>query len=141
MRRGIKERKKGVLSKIKNRLLLIYASHTEPMEFLTALLAVGWGVWMLLPTESFLFFRQYWFLLVVAQEEIWGWMFVSVGLASLFSLIEGSVMRRRILMFCIFMFWLFLAAAFAITEPTLPITFFYSVMALATMWTFIRLKR
>lgn len=124
----------------KQRMLLIWRSHTEPTELSSGMFAIGWGLWMMLPPTDFLTLRQYWFLLEVASEFVWGiWVFL-LGFFIIWSVIYGKKVFRRLGMFAIMLLWMFLTVSFAVVSPALPSTVLFGIMAGKAFWAFVRLK-
>jgi hypothetical protein len=119
------------------------AASTEIGELVSALLAMAWGFWMLLPWSTFSAAPRVYVTLqwLCNSEVVWGLFYLLVGIAQLVSVIRGNIKPRMILSFIAALSWLLLALCFAfgaIETPGLPI---FGLHALAAARVYLKLAR
>jgi hypothetical protein len=116
---------------------------THLMELFNALAAMGWGLWLLLPTHAFaadpFLYRE---LARLAPDVVWGVAAVALGALGLAALLgDGRESRARIAV-GLFFGWLFLVLLLGLSTSwrttAVPI---YTLLALSAGWVYVRLER
>ncbi len=104
---------------LKDRLLgILFYYHSDLTEFALSVFAVAWGLWLLLPFPTFaaehaLYARME----QIAPEEIWGGVFVLLGVWQLAAWLAGWHRGRRWLSLLGFFAWLDVTLQLAVGEP------------------------
>lgn len=125
--------------KFSDRLKSIWLCQTEPTEFFAALITLAWGLWIQLPTESFVFQVQYWWLSILGEHTI-GFIAIALGVLALVALFSNSRPLRLASSFAQFCFWVFLTAMLVMTAWQLPVVSYSLLMIVKCAWITIRLK-
>lgn len=117
---------------------------THLMELFNGLAALGWGLWLLLPTHTFaadpFLYRE---LARVAPDVVWGAAATALGTLGLVTLLgPGSREGRARIAVAEFFGWLFLLLLLGLSTDwrttAVPV---YTLLALAAGWVYVRLER
>ena len=119
---------------------ILIERHTEPTEAGVMGLGILYGLFLLLPFDSFTspVFRV---LLSVAPEAVWGCLSLGYGLAMLVGIAGYSEWLRSNAVFAASGHWLFVATSAFLGSPLTPAWVVYSAVAGASIWAFIRVQR
>lgn len=120
---------------------VVWQSDPEPCEFIVGLRAVCWGLWLLLPMDTFgSLAPAYRTLAQLAPETVWGaWMF-GLGVAVCWGITFGSLRLRRRLQFVHFLSWALISGAFLVANPAAAATQ-HLVTAVVCGWVYLRIGR
>ncbi len=127
-----------VLLRIKEILL---RRDIEYAELQACLLSVLWGVWLLFlnPFDDPRGQHLYGIMMSYAADEIWGTLFLVLGVLQLYALASNKPNERAIFMLFSFAWWsaIFLTQVVAVpSSMTVPTTFLFS---LSSAWGFVRI--
>ena len=111
---------------------------TEPAELLGVILTTLWGLWLLLPMQTFHSSVAY-NALAVVPEWLLGSVLLVIGMHAGAALRDGRVSRRREAALSMFGGWFAIAAAFAWGDITNTGVVVYGVVAVAAGWVYLRL--
>lgn len=97
------------------RMLLLY--DWEIVEVQGAILKIAWGIWLILPMQTFATSQVYSGLAAVTRnEDVWGTFLILLGISHFVGVAVGGKWRRRFVMLAA-MFWLFSSISFFIARP------------------------
>lgn len=106
----------------------------EIVEVIGASFKIVWGIWLLLPFQTFYGTVVYDALSTVTTEKGWGLFILILGSIHLAAIINGVIKYRRFMLMIGCMFWVFITVVFAITRigsglvpMTMVLSFFLAV--------------
>lgn len=88
----------------------------EIVEVQAAFFKIGWGVWLLLPFQTFTNTGGYSVLASLAKEPIIGIFITAIGILHIIAIISHNIKFRRNMIFFSIMFWLFMCFVFGLTR-------------------------
>lgn len=123
-----------LLSNIK--AFIIRAAYLDPemTHVIASFLAIGWGMWLLLPGDSFGHSPTYATMATLAREEVWGSIFVVLGSLKLYALINYFPKLLATAGALAAGMWAFVAVVFTMANPTSTATPIYTCICLASTW-------
>jgi len=117
--------------------------HTSsfPLEVFTAVPAILWGFWLLLPLDTFSASLTYTVMASVASELAWGLYFLLVGVLQILA-IHGIILRWRRAMAVVSLFsWTFMDLGFWLSGSASAAAVVYLSFVLAAIWLVVLLYR
>ncbi len=120
---------------------ILWRRDIEYAEFQSCTIALLWGLWLLLfqPFDSPILQAIYGYMMSYAADEVWGVMFLVLGVGQTYALIVRNQPMRAGLMLLSFAWWSSIFLMQAVQTPgTLPVptTFMF---ALSSAWGFVRI--
>lgn len=113
---------------------MIFKYDWDIVEIEGAIFKIVWGIWLLLPFETFDGQEVYTALKSIAPETLWGALVLGLGLGHLIAIAYGTAKWRRHFILAACMFWIFISVTFSISRIgsaliplTIVITFFLSI--------------
>lgn len=123
------------------RRIRVFDVSPSPIEFLTAVMCLVWGAWLLLPFDTF-HSSHVWMKMEAAMSEwAWGAFFLSTGLAHILVFFRVGISGRTIWEFWNFAIWTYVGITFVQSLPGSLAGPTYLVFALANAWAYLRLRR
>lgn len=114
---------------------ILRESSTEPVELLSALIALLLGVRILDPTtEAFTSSSAYALLEAMAPELAWGIIITTFGVAKILVICYGSRGLASIFAAIMGSFWAFLALLFLLSPSPSTIAALFAILALSCWW-------
>lgn len=121
--------------------VLLTERDIEAAEGISAASAVGWGLVVALPVDTFALSRSYALMAAWAPESAWGLGIALLGLVQAAALYRDWRRPRRVMACLAFSLWLFLAALFGYSStwysPAVPA---FLVLAAFSSWAYLRLS-
>jgi len=121
---------------------LLWRRDFDSAEFLTAMIAVVWGLWLLNPAWiTYTVSPSYAALALLVPEEILGAAMVVVALSQIVALLIDARCWRRVTALMMAAAWMFAGISFLwsnVPDSSGPT---YVLLALAETWAFLRLGR
>lgn len=108
----------------------------EIVEIEGAIFKISWGIWLLLPFQTFKSIQGY---AGIATENYWGWGLLLLGTIHLLSIASGRLFIRRWITFIAFLFWIFTVVLIWSQAPTAALLPLFSVIAFFMGLNFLRL--
>ena len=118
--------------------IIVTASPTM-MELFSAITALGWGVLLLLPYDTFGSSSIYVTMSALAPEELWGIALLGGGFLQLAAVLHGKISPRKLTAMFATASWAFIAAMFASSSIYSTGVVVYGVMTLFAAWIYFRL--
>lgn len=117
----------------------IYNSHSsKPTEIITGIASLFWGIWLLLPIQSF-GTASYAFINSLAPESAWGgFMLVSGSLQLLFA-VRGNFHSREVSMKFSALGWAFIATGFILSGTWSTAIPMYTIVSISAYWASLKL--
>ena len=112
---------------------------TWALEYFLAYQSTVWGVWLLLPFDSFDVVPSAYTVLGLVPEPIWGLIFTSHGLAYLTVLWHGRTDLCRYAALVLGWLWLTVLVSLLLTVPLAPSTPAYACYVMACSVAYVRL--
>ena len=113
----------------------LFSYDWEVVEIEGAFFKLAWGIWLLMPWDTFKSVTVY----VGLSENVWGWGLFTVGTLHLISVFRGSIFARRWFAFFGSGFWAFNAIAIFLQSHTAALIPLFSIMSLFMLINFYRL--
>ena len=106
---------------------------TSPLEIILALESSAWGLWLILPIDTFGTNPAFAVLKIFPGEAWTGAIVLSIGLLTAISLITRNITFRRNVSILSMLIWSYIDYSFwaAATASTAPITYFVFVVLVA----------
>ncbi len=118
----------------KKALGVIYNEYSpKPIEFMSAVAMTLWGLWLLLPWDTFST-PAYAFMSNIAPEAVWGLAMFFIGIVQFGYVIYGTLAHRRVSMKLASLVWIFIAVNFSIARIESTAVPIYTVFAIAAYW-------
>lgn len=117
---------------------VVIKGDTHPTSLFMAMLLVLWGVWLLLPFNTFTETSIWQAMAPIAGENVWGLVFLGLGLAEIATLYWHLLTWHNALMLVNFSLWSFISAGFWFSLPTSVAPPTYSLVALFAAWVYLR---
>lgn len=114
----------------------IFSYDWEIVEIEGAIFKIMWGIWLLLPFQTF---RQISGYTAISTENIWGFGLLFLGLVHFGAITSGKIRLRRWITFIAFLFWLFTILLIFKQSPTAALLPLFAVIAFFMGLNFIRL--
>lgn len=117
------EAKTGLVKQIRR---LVFSYDWEIVEVQGALFKIIWGIWLLLPFNTFQGLDVYSVLAGVMNETAWAVVLLFLGSLHFLTITTGSIKWRRVMIFVACMFWIFISIVFGLARigsALIPITF------------------
>ncbi len=111
---------------------LIFGTHTDFFELFNALLLIVWGVWLILPFETFKTTKAFTVLDTYTHEVVFGFIPLLIGLYILYTLVTLRIARRRYGILTASAFWIFISIIIGssnITSTGVPIYAFIAIFS------------
>ena len=125
------------------RLRRLWFSDTAPVEIVSALSALFWGVSLAIPGDTFAFRASYYKPMAdLAPEWAWAVGFLALGMLQLVGVLSQATCGRacRWLMGCLaVMAWVAISCTVSMRWPPSAGSMPHLVLALAALWAFVRL--
>ncbi len=120
---------------------ILWKRDFEFAELLSGLTAALWGLWLLLPWDTFEPSPGFSVMRVLAPEWGWGLVMTFIGISQLYALLIDE--RRPRLNFSLMASaaWVFIATAVGWANPTGTGVIIFSMFALSAFWAFLRIGR
>lgn len=121
---------------------------TDPVELLISLMTIGWGVWVINPywntfaNPAYASMQQLANFVLqgsIGHEILWGSVFCFVGVMQFLSLLADNRQYRTIAIILSGWLWTFVTLTFVTSNIAVTAVPSYAIIALATLWTHIRL--
>lgn len=112
----------------------------EAAEAIAALAALGWGIILLAPADTFGSSVSFHALSLLISEPMTGAIMLIVGLTGLTALFANWHYVRRHMTFIMFVVWFFLTWLFWISNFWTTGTAIYPLLAAAAGWAYLRLR-
>lgn len=106
-----------------------------------ALYALVYGLWLLLPIDTFGSAPVFAGLKQIAPEPVWGLIIAGSGAAKMAALRWGNTLARRAILFWLFILWMFLAASVALANAGSTAVPTYVLMAGGAGYCYVRMGR
>lgn len=119
-------------------LYIIQKSDTKPVELLSLITILAWGLLIVIPNVS-LGGSAFRILSKLAPEPIWGFIAIAIGLLAVYGLLfNGDTFRLWVLFFKT-IFWACLASGTLFGNPMIPGWILYAALSISSGWAFVRL--
>lgn len=125
---------------LKRMLYKISCVDPKPLETITAVQSISWGMWLLLPMNTFSASGTYSVMGLLASEEFWGILFVVLGVSQIVSMRVFSVRLRGMIATAMMFSWIFVDLGFWLSGSTSAAAITYSTFALASIWSVVALS-
>ena len=130
------------MEKARKRLLAIWHAPTAgPSEIILALIAVAYGVGLLLPRDEFSIYRSQGEMATTFSENAWGLMLTAAGSCRIVSVLMAYFHGRLLTTLILIALWLYLSFSFLTASPLNPRVVALSTLALCDCWTLFRIRR
>jgi hypothetical protein len=123
-----------------NDLAARYNIFRAKMETQDSILMLLFGVWLFFVDRSADCPHSYKVLLSVARQEIWGIVFVSIGLTSLVTIEHGTMWLRKWILLVQSGLWVFIFCAAYISDWRAPSVPIYFILGISGFYSFLCLK-
>lgn len=120
---------------------ILLCGEYKPVFFFSALAAVLFGMWLLIPNDTFGTSPTYMVMAMIASDEVWGLAFLLSGIAAIFSIVYSSVYVQRWFAILILALWTFISASFFVSNPYATGGITYFIRAVSTFWVVFRIWR
>jgi hypothetical protein len=117
---------------------LLFGTHTDFFELFNSVLITGWGLWLLLPFETFSSTNAFAVLDVFIAEELFGLIPLIIGVYIIYTLIAMRIKRRRYGLLAASAFWIFISIIIAISNISFVGVVVYAVIALFSAISYLR---
>ena len=111
----------------------------EYIEMMSGMLALFWGIILLLPFDTFSSTPSYFAMQTIAPEIAWGLAVAIGGMAQMISVLFLSNYARKLTAGISIFIWWFVAGMFIVSNSISTAVPVYSIIALSSSWSFIRL--
>ena len=118
---------------------IVVSADPTTTELFTGMLAVSWGLLLILPIDTFGSTKNYTTMEVLAPEMVWAALMFAVGLIQVAAVIYGKVKARKIPAMMSTMLWIFITFMFVSANPASASIAAYAVVSLFSIWTYLRL--
>lgn len=119
---------------------LPFCSTIRALDLIVSLIAVAWGLWLLVPWWEVFDVSTSYDAFSVLPENAWGLIAFLVGAAQLASVLSCRRKARRATAMVATGFWCFVVMAFVLGDFRSTATAIYPFIALANMVVFLRLN-
>lgn len=119
---------------------LLFTGSFDRVQLLMGLVAVAWGLHMLLAFGSYRHVTHYRVLSELAPEWFWGFCLAAFGAAKITVLLFGDERARGRMSWAAAGVWLFLALAFGVSNIYAATSSVFMVFAVASGWICLRLR-
>ncbi len=117
---------------------LIFGTHTDFFELFNALLLIAWGIWLVLPFETFRTTKAFSVLDAYTNELTFGFIPLLIGLYILYTLIMLRIARRRYGILAASAFWIFIAIVIGASNITSTGVAVYGLIAIFSAISYLR---
>lgn len=125
------------MSNMTKRLIkLLFGYDWEVIEIQGAVFKITWGIWLLLPFDTFRAIEGYY---AVGLENAWGWGLLILGLIHFGAILSNKITLRRWITFIALMFWIFTVVLIYQQSHTAALLPMFVVIALFMGINFLRL--
>lgn len=129
------------MGRLRKRLREIWHAPTVgPAEVILSLTAIAYGAGLLLPRDEFAIYRSQGEMATNVGENVWGLMFLIVGMIRLGSIFTAFYAGRTLTTMISIGLWLYLSVSFLTASPLNPRVMVLFVWALCESWTLLRIR-
>lgn len=126
---------------LKRMFLKIVCAQSDPLEVVTAIQSILWGIWLLLPYDTFGSSRVYSVMATVAPEIWWGTFFLFIGMFQLILVHLRKRNSRRLLALAMLFSWTFADIGFWLSGSSSAAAITYLTFVIAAAWSVIILYK
>lgn len=119
---------------------MLFVADPDPVECLMSLLLIAWGIWLILPFETFVTMTSYRPMVDVIDERLAGIVVLALGAVRLYMILNNRVRPRRWMAILFGMFWGFNCFLALQANPGSLLVPVYGVFLAASLWIAYRLN-
>jgi hypothetical protein len=107
---------------------------TRALEFTLSFQCVAWGIWLILPLDTFSSSQVYSIISRILPEWVWGIIFLTAGILQIYSVHQYHWAFRRLMATVVLFLWVIVDVSLWVSRSSSAASITYLVFALSAMW-------